>query len=338
MPNVGSEMMSDLLTTSQTDPFRVRRPRLLRLSVTDRCNFRCRYCMPPEGVPNVPHADILPMEELRGLVAWLSEHSGIERIKLTGGEPLVRKGIEHLIALLVDTERINEVSMTTNGSLLQGMASALKASGLSRVNVSLDSMDVSRFAQLTQGGRLSDTLRGIDQALAAGLTPLKLNAVLQRSSWKKDVPLLLDYAAANHLELRFIELMRTGTERSWCESEFVAVEEVKRWLEERGPIAPISTPRGVPARGSMVWWQGRAVSVGWIAPCSHPFCSSCERLRLDSRGFLRRCLMDSSTLDLSAISRMPSTNDAVQAFNAYLEGKSAPYAMGSTTSMSLIGG
>jgi GTP 3',8-cyclase len=175
-------------------------------------------------------------------------------------------------------------------------------------------------------------------AIAAGLTPLKLNAVLQRSSWMKDVPLLLDYAAATGVELRFIELMRTGTERAWCDSEYVAAEEVRGWLEERGPLVPVSTPSGTPAQGTMLSWQGAVVSVGWIAPRSHPFCSSCERLRLDSRGILNRCLMDSTTLDLFEILRMQGKDEARNALTAYMAGKSAPLAMDSTTSMSLIGG
>jgi GTP 3',8-cyclase len=294
--------------------------------------------MPSEGVPKISHADLLPLEELGKLVTWLSAYSGVERVKLTGGEPLVRKGIEPLIAQLVATPGIQEVSMTTNGSLLGGMAWALKASGLSRVNVSLDSMDATRFAQLTHGGRLEDTLRGIGRAIAAGLTPLKLNAVLQRSSWMKDVPLLLDYAAANRLELRFIELMRTGTERAWCDSEYVAAEEVRGWLEERGPLVPGPTPSGTPAQGTMLSWQGTEVSVGWIAPRSHPFCSSCERLRLDSRGILHRCLMDSTTLDLFERLRTQGTDGAANVYTAYMAEKSAPRAMDSTTSMSLIGG
>jgi GTP 3',8-cyclase len=143
---------------------------------------------------------------------------------------------------------------------------------------------------------------------------------------------------ANHLEIRFIELMRTGTKPNWCESEYIAMKEVWSWLKARGRIARTFTAEGTPALGSIVWWQGRAVSVGWIALRSQPFCNSCERLRLDARGFLRRCLMDSSTLDLSAILRMQSAEDAMHAFNACLGGKSAPGAMGSATSMSLFGG
>jgi GTP 3',8-cyclase len=325
-------------TIPQPALLRFFRPSLLRLSVTDRCNFRCRYCMPLEGVPKVSHSDLLPLDGLGNLVVWLSGYASVKRVKLTGGEPLVRKGIEHLIAQLAATEGIKEVSMTTNGSLLPGAASTLKAAGLSRVNVSLDSMDATRFAQLTHGGRLADTLKGIDQALAAGLTPLKLNAVLQRSSWKKDVPSLLNFAAANRLELRFIELMRTGTERSWCESEYVAIEEVCGWLNERGRLVAVPTPRGTPARGTTISWQGTEVSVGWIAPRSHPFCSSCERLRLNSRGLLHRCLMDSATLDLWAMLRTKRTNDVVETFAAYMAGKSAPSAMDSAIPMSQIGG
>jgi cyclic pyranopterin phosphate synthase len=294
--------------------------------------------MPPEGVPKLSHADILSLEELGTLVAWLSANTVIERVKLTGGEPLVRKGVERLIAQLVQTEGIREVSMTTNGSFLQQMAPILKAAGLARVTVSLDSMDAARFAQLTNGGRLADTLNGIDHALDVGLTPLKLNAVLQRSSWKEEVPLLLDYAAAHRLELRFIELMRTGTERIWCQSEYVGIEEVCAWLGERGRLTAVPSRGGTPARATTMLWHGTEVSVGWIAPRSHPFCGTCERLRLDSRGLLHRCLMDSSTLDLGQMLRSQNAKNAAAAFAAYMAGKAPPCAMDSANSMSLIGG
>jgi cyclic pyranopterin phosphate synthase len=294
--------------------------------------------MPPEGVPKISHADLLSLEELGESVAWLTSHVGIERVKLTGGEPLVRKGIERLIAQLVATPGMHEVSMTTNGSLLQKAALVLKAAGLSRVNISLDSLDASRFSFLTHGGQLADTLRGIDWALIAGLTPLKLNVVLQRTSWKNEVPSLLSFAAANSLNIRFIELMQTGTESGWCESEFVPIGEVMAWLSERGGVTPVHSPDGTPARNTLVFWRGQVIDVGWIAPRSHPFCSRCERLRLDPRGFLHRCLMDSSMLSLQPIIRNQTGTNSEQAFHDYMRGKVAPQAMESKTSMSLIGG
>jgi cyclic pyranopterin phosphate synthase len=308
---------------------------LLRLSVTDRCNFRCRYCMPAGGIHNSAH---LPIDELADLAAWLALRFGIERVKLTGGEPLVRQGIERLVERLAATMGIREVSLTTNGSLLQRLALPLKAAGLARVNVSLDSLDPERFTRLTRGARLDDTLAGIDEALAAGLVPLKLNTVLQRSTWIDDVPLLLDYAAARGLELRFIELMRTGTGRAWADAEFVPVSEIRRWIALRASSLPMVTPPGDPARRWRVDWRGTPVTLGWITPRSHPFCVNCERVRLDSRGRLRRCLMDPLLFDLAAARRDRGDRSAWNELSDYLAGKHIPRAMDSLFSMSAIGG
>ncbi len=311
--------------------------RLLRLSLTDRCNFRCRYCMPAAGVPLVQHSELLSLEALADTVEWLSRHLGIERVKLTGGEPLVRRGLESFIAALSALPSVREVSLTTNGSLLAGRARELKAAGLARVNVSLDSLDADRFAQISRGGRLADTLAGIEAALDAGLVPLKLNVVLRRSTWKQDVPMLLDFAAERGLEPRFIELMRTGTERDWCESEFVPVTEVWKWLEARTTLVALRTPVSTPGKQTKMQWGSTPLVVGWIAPRSHPFCSRCERIRLDSRGRLRRCLMDPTTLDVWHL-RHASEPDAVDHLYRYLAGKHAPKLMDSECAMSQIGG
>lgn len=310
--------------------------RQLRLSVTDRCNFRCCYCMPPEGVVKVAHEDILPLEALAGMVGWLSSHTEISRVRLTGGEPLVRQGICDLIAELAAFPSINEVSLTTNGSLLPRMAQNLKAAGLKRVNISLDSLDEKRFAEITRGGNLNRTLEGIKAAQDAGLTPIKLNAVLQRSTWKVEVPALLDYAASNGFEIRFIELMRMGTERAWCESEMISADEVREGLNAE--MVLVDEGSNAPAQRTVMNWRGSPVSVGWITPRSHPFCSSCERLRMDARGRLRRCLMDSAMLDLPGVLGALDGQSAVQQFNDYLAGKHPPEAMDSPFAMSQVGG
>jgi cyclic pyranopterin phosphate synthase len=313
-------------------------PRVLRLSVTDRCNFRCLYCMPPQGVPKAAHAELLSLEMLGTIAERLCGYLGIQRIKITGGEPLVRRGIEHLISQLAQSDPSRELSMTSNASLLAGKARILKDAGLTRVNISLDSLDPARFSRLTRGGCLADTMRGIDAARAAGLTPLKINMVLQRSTWREEVPALLDFGAANHLEIRFIELMRTGTERAWCDSEFVAVHEVRSWLAGRGYICEFGSSGADPARRTLVYWRGRTVEVGWIAPRSLPFCASCDRLRLDARGFLRRCLMHVSKLDVRQLGDFQPGQELADTLRAYLQGKSAPHSMDSAAPMNLIGG
>lgn len=312
------------------------RLRLLRLSVTDLCNFRCRYCMPAEGVPKAAHRDLLSLEDLTGLVAWLSTHAGINRVRLTGGEPLVRPGIERLIAEVSTLPGIREVSLTTNGSLLSKMAWRLRAAGLKRVNISLDSLNQERFKEITRGGNLERTIDGIKAAQDAGLTPIKLNAVLQRSTWKLEVPRLLDYAASTGFEVRFIELMRTGTELAWCEPEFISVDEVCKGLGAE--VLPAQEQTKAPARRTLVNWRGAPVAVGWITPRSHPFCSNCERLRMDARGQIRRCLMDPTTFDLPRRLKILDGAAVEQEFQTYIAAKVPPRSMDNAIAMSQIGG
>jgi cyclic pyranopterin phosphate synthase len=311
--------------------------RKLRLSVTDACNFRCQYCMPPKGLHRTSSAGPLSIAELAESVAWLKQFAPIEVVKLTGGEPLLRAGLTELISRLVAVEGIREVSMTTNGSLLPEWAGRLKAAGLARVNISLDSVDPSRFSEISRGARLEHTIAGIHAAIESGLSPVKLNAVLQRSTWKQEVPLLLDLAAKHGLEIRFIELMRMGSERAWCESEMVSVEEVMGWLATRSTLTEVDTPASAPARQVLLHWNGVALTTGWIAPRSRPFCDACERLRMDSRGRLRRCLMDPVTLDLPKL-RTLTHAAAMEEFRAYMAGKQPPLAMDSDTTMNQIGG
>jgi cyclic pyranopterin phosphate synthase len=171
-----------------------------------------------------------------------------------------------------------------------------------------------------------------------GLTPIKLNAVLQRSGWQQDVPALLDYAAENGLELRFIELMRTGTEQAWCASEFIAADDVREWMERHADVKSIAGPADAPARRTEVTWRGTKLVVGWITPRSHPFCSRCERVRLDARGRLRRCLMDPQFLELASILQCQGPETAADTFDTYLARKRPPDAMESVSAMNLIGG
>jgi len=294
--------------------------------------------MPIEGVPKTSHSDLLSLEDLASHVGWLSEHAGIEKVRLTGGEPLIRSGIEHLIAQLSKVPGVREVSLTTNGSLLTQMAERLKRAGLTRVNISLDSLDEERFTEVTRGGSLKRTLAGIEAAQTAGLAPIKLNTVLQRSTWRQEVPRLLDYAAGSGFEIRFIELMRTGTDQAWSGSEFISVDEVCRDLGEAVTITPLLEQGWAPARRTAVTWRGTNLTVGWITPRSHPFCSRCERLRMDARGRIRRCLMDPETLDLARLLRVTDSSKAQKEFNSYMNGKLPPLAMDSAFTMNQVGG
>ncbi len=312
------------------------RLRLLRLSVTDRCNFRCRYCMPAHGVDTMPHSELLSLERMAELVRWLTAHTTIERVRLTGGEPLTRCGIDRLVEQLLAIKGIREVSLTTNGTLLARTAWRLKSAGLSRVNISLDSLDSERFSEVSRGGSLQHTLEGIAAAWEAGLTPIKLNTVLRRSTWRKDVPPLLDYAAENGFEIRFIELMRTGTERAWCDTEFIAVDEVAAGLHAE--VVSVEDPTHASARRINILWHGVPLTIGWITPRSHPFCARCERIRMDAHGNLRRCLMDPHKMSLAGALDTLEDAAAAEAFHDYIARKSPPQAMDNALAMSQIGG
>jgi cyclic pyranopterin phosphate synthase len=294
--------------------------------------------MPASGVPKVRHDELPSLESLASAIGWLAREFNVDRVKLTGGEPLVRAGVVELVRELVTIPGIEEVSMTSNGVLLPYHASALARAGLARVNISLDSLDPKRFFTLTRGGRLQDVLDGIEAARAAGLTPLKINAVLHRSDWRDELPRLFDYAAARDIELRFIELMRTGTEREWAAGEQVGADEVAAWLHERASVTDLAGPETAPARMTLVGWRGRQVRVGWITSVSDPFCDRCNRLRLDARGRLRRCLMEERSLPLVELLAEGAGEEVRRQVALYLEGKRPPCVMDTPLTMNTLGG
>jgi len=292
--------------------------------------------MPETGIAKLLHAEMPSFEELSDAVLFLKHEYDVTKVKLTGGEPLVRPKISTLIRSL--SPHFEEISMTSNGALLPKLTEELRDSGLSRVNISLDSMNPERFRQLTRGGRLQNTLDGLDAALDSGLTPVKLNAVLQRSGYHDDVPALLDLSAEKGITVRFIELMRTGTELDWVETEYVSADEVIEWLESFTTLTPVTTPLSSPAKLMKINWNGSDIKVGWITPLSHPFCDSCNRLRLDAHGNLRRCLMDPESLPLIDLLRNHHRNDVISYVNSYLHGKHSPESMEIRSPMIAVGG
>jgi GTP 3',8-cyclase len=308
----------------------------LRVSVTERCDLRCRYCR--TGRERLPADRALPaLSRLAVAASWAVRRLGVTRIKVTGGEPLLRPGVVGFVRDISADEGVDEVSMTTNGTRLAVLAADLASAGLSRVNVSLDTLDPARFRDLTRGGSLERVTAGIDAALAAGLAPVKLNAVLRRSSFEVDVPVLLEFASQKGLEVRFIELMRTGPAAAFAGAEFVSSREVRELLGLEGALEPAGTEAG-PARRLRVLFWGTEVVTGWIEPVSHSFCGGCRRLRLDPRGDLRRCLMDPEPFPL--LERLEAGEDAGldEDVGRFLAAKRPPLSFETPRSMATIGG
>jgi cyclic pyranopterin phosphate synthase len=267
----------------------------MRISVTDRCNLRCVYCMPEEGVPLMSHDDILSYEEIITVVK-AAAGLGITKVRLTGGEPLVRAGLPHLVQMLADIETIDDLSMTTNGTLLARYAAELKEAGLRRVNVSLDTLKPDRFRQITRCGSLEDTLRGIEAARAVGLNPVKINVVVMAGVNEDE---LTDFAArtvSDGWHVRFIELMpRSGEDPD--ASRLVSVKQMKEKIESLGPLEPYRFEVGNgPARYFRL--PGATGTIGFITPVTEHFCYQCNRLRLTADGKLRPCLLSEDEIDL----------------------------------------
>jgi cyclic pyranopterin phosphate synthase len=306
----------------------------LRVSITDRCNFRCRYCRPTADATSNEEADL---GELATVVTWLQRECGVTHVRLTGGEPLLHPGVERFVETLAGTDGIQEVTLTTNGALLAKRALPLKRAGLARVNVSLDTVDPARFRWLT-GAKLDGTLAGIAAACRVGLRPLKLNAVLLRRSWVEDVPQLLDYASECDAEIRFIELMPSSLQTPSSPDEYVSAETVRQYLTRFTPVRPMPSPPTSPARLTAINWAGRSLSVGWITPRSAPFCASCDRLRLDARGRIFRCLMDSESLPLLDLLRHERPAVVTKRVASFLAHKFSPFCMRTASPMFAIGG
>ncbi len=270
----------------------------LRISVTDRCDFRCSYCMPDGQIDWIPRCDLLSFEELTRL-ASIFVSLGVVSIRLTGGEPLVRAHLENLVAELAALP-IEDLALTTNGSRLAAKAEQLAAAGLKRVNVSLDSLDPARFAAITGVDALDQVLAGIDAAKAAGLEPVKVNCVLMRDVNDEEILDFAEFALSNHLHVRFIEPMPLGASTSWKPSSVVPADEVVGLLSEHFELLPELADG--PAE-TFRFAECPKASVGVIASVSRPFCARCDRVRLTADGQLRSCLFALEETDLKALLR-----------------------------------
>jgi GTP 3',8-cyclase len=274
----------------------------LRVSLTDRCNLRCSYCMPAEGLDWLPQPEVLTDDEVCRLLEVAVRRLGVTSIRFTGGEPLLRRGLVGIVARTRALGAHLDLSMTTNGLGLERRAADLVGAGLDRVNVSLDSIRPETFAQITRRDRLDDVLRGLKAARDAGLTPVKVNAVLVRDVNHEQAPELLEWALAEGYDLRFIEQMPLDAQHAWQRDRMVRAEETLAALAGRFRLTPAVEPRGsAPAELFLV--DGGPARVGVIASVTRPFCGDCNRVRLTADGQVRNCLFAREESDLRAALR-----------------------------------
>ncbi|XEG71427.1 GTP 3',8-cyclase MoaA [Pseudomonas sp. abacavir_1] len=294
----------------------------LRLSVTDRCDFRCVYCM-AENMRFLPRQQVLTLEEIER-VARLFVERGVRKLRLTGGEPLVRPGIVGLCERLAALPGLRELCMTSNGSQLVRLAGDLRAAGLTRLNISLDTLNPQRFQAITRTGRLDQVLRGIDAAREVGFSGIKLNCVVMKGRNADEVPALVDYAIANELDISFIEEMPLGQVGRDREESFCSSDEVRTLIAERFELLDSAEHSGGPARYVRLAQHPRT-RIGFISPHSHNFCATCNRLRLTAEGRLLLCLGHEHSVDLRGLLRRYPLDDGpiLDALHAALQRKPA---------------
>jgi cyclic pyranopterin phosphate synthase len=280
----------------------------LRLSITDRCNLRCAYCMPADPTW-YPHSEILSYEEIVR-VARIAIGHGVVKLRVTGGEPLVRRDVVRLIESLARLPGLSDLSLTTNGVLLESSAHELAEAGLKRVNVSLDTLDRERFARLTGRDRLPDVLRGLEAAARARLSPIKINAVLLRGENEHEAVDLVRFGRDHGYEVRFIEFMPLENDHSWDISRVVSGAAVRRAIAAVWPIVPDRAGDPHAPASRYVFEDGRG-AVGFIDSVTSPFCRDCSRIRLTSDGKFRVCLYDDREEDLRAALRNGESDDAI---------------------------
>ena len=321
----------------------------LRVSLTDRCNLRCTYCMPAEGLAWMPQPQQLTDDEVKRLVRIAVEQLGVTEVRFTGGEPLIRRGLVGIVAAAAGLDPRPKLSVTTNGIGLDRTAAALRDAGLDRVNVSLDTLDPARFHQLTLRDRHADVLAGLRAAADAGLTPVKINTVLMRGVNDDEAPALLRFALDHGYQLRFIEQMPLDAQHQWDRHEMVTAEEILAALEPFA-LQPDDVSRGTaPAETWLVPGHvdaaGEPSRVGVIASVTRPFCGDCDRTRLTADGQVRNCLFATEESDLRGLLRGgASDSDIAAAWQTAMRGKRAghgidnPAFLQPVRPMSAIGG
>ena len=291
------------------DPYK-RKINYLRISVTDRCNLRCRYCMPEEGIPLIPHQEILTYEEILRIVRVFAAQ-GISKIRLTGGEPLVRKGIVDFVARVSEIEGIKDLSLTTNGILLKELARPLKEAGLKRVNISLDSLDRERFARITRKGDFERVWAGIEEAIRVGLSPIKINMVAIRGVNDDEIEAFARLTLELPLTVRYIEYMPSGNGEAWKETDLLTIPQIRQRLESLGLLIPVTPDRwDGPAKRFRL--QGALGEIGLIGAVSSHFCHECNRLRLTPDGKIRTCLFSDEEIDVKDLLRKGGSDDELK--------------------------
>jgi len=285
-----------------------RMARDLRVSVTDRCNLRCTYCMPAEGLPWLPKPEMLTDEELLRVVG-VFVGLGVRQVRLTGGEPLLRRSLTAVVSGIAAMTPRPQIAMTTNGIGLDRLAGPLAEAGLDRVNVSLDTVDPSDFLSLTRRDRFGDVERGLKAAASAGLTPVKVNAVAMRGINDRTVADVLQWCLDRGYDLRFIEQMPLDAQHAWEREKMVTADEVRARLSERFTLTPMPDDTRGSAPAELFLVDGGPATVGIIASVSAPFCAACDRVRLTADGQVRNCLFAKGEVDLRGPLRDGATDD-----------------------------
>jgi cyclic pyranopterin phosphate synthase len=290
-----------------------RRITSLRISVTDKCNFRCTYCMPAEGLEWLRRDEILSFEEIARLTRIFAS-LGVDEVRLTGGEPLVRRDVPLLVGMLAGIEGLRDLSLTTNGILLDRLAAPLVQAGLRRINVSLDSLDHVRFAEITRRDALDQVLTGLAAAERhPELRPIKVNCVAIKDFTEEEVPALAELARRRPYVVRFIEFMPLDADRAWSADRVLTGAEIRALIEERfGPLVELAAKPSSTAR--RFTFADGVGEIGFVNPVSEPFCSSCDRIRLTADGQLRTCLFSRREWDLKTRLRDGSTDPQIADF------------------------
>jgi GTP 3',8-cyclase len=282
----------------------------LRVSVTDKCNFRCRYCMPAEGLEWLERDELLSFEEIERLMRVLAL-MGVDEVRLTGGEPLVRRDVPTLVGLLARTPGVRDLSLTTNGVLLDRFAAPLVDAGLRRLNVSLDSLSHVRFAEITRRDALDRVLAGLEEAERhPQLRPIKVNCVAIKGFTEEEVPALAELARRKPYVVRFIEFMPLDADQAWRDDDVLTGGEIRALIEERWPLEELPAKASSTARRFR--FADGAGEIGFVNPVSEPFCSSCDRIRLTADGQLRTCLFSRREWDLKTPLRDGSSDERLE--------------------------